>query len=100
MEHRCENKDARNNRHPKNSSFHSLPPPPPPPPQMFDFRSPEDCAGCVSMDPGGKVFACGFSSGAVRVFQLPSTTMIAEHRCVRVGGVVVGCNGDQYQYHY
>ena len=35
--------------------------------------------------PSKEVFACGFQTGAVRVFHTPSTTLLAEHRSVQRG---------------
>lgn len=68
--------------------FFLLNPPPPPPillllKKSYDFRGHEDLASCVCIRPsGGNLLACGFTSGAVRLFQLPSTSMLAEHKYV------------------
>ena len=48
--------------------------------QLFDFRSVSEAPLCVSHHPEQQVFACGFSSGAVRVFHTPTTAVLAEHR--------------------
>lgn len=48
--------------------------------QLFDFRSTGDMPKCVSSHPTKSVFACGFTSGAVRVFHTPSTKVLAEHK--------------------
>ena len=49
-------------------------------PQMFDFRSVSESPLCVTYHPAQKVFVCGFSSGAVRVFHTHTTSLLAEHR--------------------
>ncbi|KAM3592554.1 uncharacterized protein V6R79_021158 [Siganus canaliculatus] len=55
--------------------------------QLYDFVS-EDSPGSVAFHPSEQVFSCGFSSGIVRVFDIPSAKLLAEHKQHR--GEVVG----------
>uniref|UniRef100_A0AAR2K9A7 WD repeat domain 90 n=1 Tax=Pygocentrus nattereri TaxID=42514 RepID=A0AAR2K9A7_PYGNA len=58
--------------------------------QLYDFVSDEDDdAPCsVAFHPSLPVFACGSSSGTVRVFDIPTSSLLAQHRQHR--GAVVG----------
>ncbi|KAI4898063.1 hypothetical protein NFI96_018064 [Prochilodus magdalenae] len=58
--------------------------------QLYDFVSDEDDdAPCsVAFHPNLPVFACGSSSGTVRVFDIPTSSLLAQHRQHR--GAVVG----------
>ncbi|XP_026880574.2 WD repeat-containing protein 90 isoform X2 [Electrophorus electricus] len=58
--------------------------------QLYDFVSEEDNdAPCsVAFHPSLPVFACGSNSGAVRVFDIPTSSLQAQHRQHR--GPVVG----------
>ncbi|XP_031699208.1 WD repeat-containing protein 90 isoform X1 [Anarrhichthys ocellatus] len=55
--------------------------------QLYDFVS-EDSPSSVAFHPSEQVFSCGFSSGIVRVFDISSAKMLAEHKQHR--GEVVG----------
>ncbi|XP_054455160.1 WD repeat-containing protein 90 isoform X2 [Anoplopoma fimbria] len=55
--------------------------------QLYDFVS-EDSPCSVAFHPSEQVFSCGFSSGIVRVFDISSAKMLAEHKQHR--GEVVG----------
>jgi WD40 repeat protein len=48
--------------------------------QLFDFCAPHDCPCCVAYHPVRNCLACGFASGAVRIFHVSSTRLLAEHR--------------------
>ncbi|XP_066539496.1 WD repeat-containing protein 90 [Hoplias malabaricus] len=66
--------------------------------QLFDFVSDEDDdAPCsVAFHPRLPVFACGSSSGAVRVFDISTSSLLAQHRQHRgaVVGLVFSPDGD------
>uniref|UniRef100_A0A8C9YQW0 WD repeat-containing protein 90 n=1 Tax=Sander lucioperca TaxID=283035 RepID=A0A8C9YQW0_SANLU len=55
--------------------------------QLYDFVS-EDSPCSVAFHPSEQVFSCGFSSGIVRVFDISSAKLLAEHKYHR--GEVVG----------
>ncbi|XP_071395607.1 WD repeat-containing protein 90 [Centroberyx affinis] len=55
--------------------------------QLYDFMS-EDSPCSVAFHPSQQVFSCGFSSGIVRVFDISSAKLLAEHKQHR--GEVVG----------
>ncbi|RXM28033.1 WD repeat-containing protein 90 [Acipenser ruthenus] len=55
--------------------------------RLFDFIS-EDTPCAVAFHPVQQVFACGFSSGLVRVFNIASSSLLAEHKQHR--GQVIG----------
>ncbi|XP_061564581.1 WD repeat-containing protein 90 isoform X1 [Cololabis saira] len=55
--------------------------------QLYDFVS-EDSPCSVAFHPHEQTFSCGFSSGIIRVFDIPSAKLLAEHRQHR--GEVVG----------
>ncbi|XP_044194216.1 WD repeat-containing protein 90 isoform X1 [Thunnus albacares] len=55
--------------------------------QLYDFVS-EDSPCSVAFHPSEQVFSCGFSSGIVRVFDISSAKLLAEHKQHR--GEVVG----------
>uniref|UniRef100_A0A8C4E0D1 WD repeat-containing protein 90 n=1 Tax=Dicentrarchus labrax TaxID=13489 RepID=A0A8C4E0D1_DICLA len=55
--------------------------------QLYDFVS-EDSPCSVAFHPSEQVFSCGFSSGVVRVFDISSAKLLAEHKYHR--GEVVG----------
>ncbi|KAE8284342.1 WD repeat-containing protein 90 [Larimichthys crocea] len=55
--------------------------------QLYDFVS-DDNPCSVAFHPREQVFSCGFSSGIVRVFDIPSAKLMAEHKQHR--GEVVG----------
>ena len=49
-------------------------------PKLFDFRAPGDVGRCVCYHPHLEVFASGSQEGVVRIFHIPTTTVLAEHR--------------------
>nr|XP_046233487.1 WD repeat-containing protein 90 isoform X2 [Scatophagus argus] len=55
--------------------------------QLYDFVS-EDRPCSVAFHPSEQVFSCGFSSGIIRVFDISSAKLLAEHKQHR--GEVVG----------
>ncbi|XP_067343724.1 WD repeat-containing protein 90 isoform X1 [Channa argus] len=55
--------------------------------QLYDFVS-EDSPCTVAFHPSEQVFSCGFSSGVIRVFDVSSAKLLAEHTQHR--GEVVG----------
>ncbi|XP_040923164.1 WD repeat-containing protein 90 [Toxotes jaculatrix] len=55
--------------------------------QLYDFVS-EDNPCSVAFHPSEQVFSCGFSSGIIRVFDISSAKLLAEHKQHR--GEVVG----------
>uniref|UniRef100_A0A3Q3MJ41 WD repeat domain 90 n=1 Tax=Labrus bergylta TaxID=56723 RepID=A0A3Q3MJ41_9LABR len=55
--------------------------------QLYDFVS-EDSPCSVAFHPSEQVFICGFSSGIVRVFDISSAKLLAEHKYHR--GEIVG----------
>ncbi|XP_020493168.2 WD repeat-containing protein 90 [Labrus bergylta] len=55
--------------------------------QLYDFVS-EDSPCSVAFHPSEQVFICGFSSGIVRVFDISSAKLLAEHKQHR--GEIVG----------
>ncbi|TKS89948.1 WD repeat-containing protein 90 [Collichthys lucidus] len=55
--------------------------------QLYDFVS-DDNPCSVAFHPREQVFSCGFSSGIVKVFDIPSAKLLAEHKQHR--GEVVG----------
>ncbi|XP_051789984.1 WD repeat-containing protein 90 isoform X2 [Erpetoichthys calabaricus] len=63
--------------------------------QLYDFIS-EDIPSTVSFHPMQPVFACGFSSGMVRVFSIARSTILAEHKQHRgqITGLRFSPNGE------
>ncbi|KAG2456181.1 MIRO2 GTPase, partial [Polypterus senegalus] len=63
--------------------------------QLYDFIS-EDIPSAVSFHPMQPVFACGFSSGMVRVFSIARSTILAEHKQHRgqITGLRFSPNGE------
>ncbi|XP_074519833.1 WD repeat-containing protein 90 [Halichoeres trimaculatus] len=63
--------------------------------QMFDFVS-EDSPCSVAFHPSEQIFSCGFSSGIVRVFDISSAKLLAEHKQHRgeIVGLVFTPNGE------
>ncbi|KAJ8284168.1 hypothetical protein COCON_G00030180 [Conger conger] len=55
--------------------------------QLYDFVS-EDVPCSVAFHPSQQVFSCGSSSGVVRVFNIASSSLLAEHKQHR--GEVIG----------
>ena len=48
--------------------------------QMYDFSAPDETPCVINYHPHQQVFACGFMSGTVRVFNVENTCLLAEHR--------------------
>lgn len=48
--------------------------------QLYDFSAPNECPCAISYHPSRQIFACGFESGVVRVFNVQTTSMLAEHK--------------------
>ncbi|XP_068162338.1 WD repeat-containing protein 90 [Antennarius striatus] len=57
--------------------------------QLYDFVS-EDSPCSVVFHPSEQVFSCGFDSGVVRVFDISSAKLLAEHVLSQHRGKVVG----------
>ncbi|XP_067044850.1 WD repeat-containing protein 90-like isoform X1 [Acropora muricata] len=47
--------------------------------QLFDFQAPGEVPCAIAYHPQEKCFACGFMSGSIRVFDVGSTNLLAEH---------------------
>lgn len=43
--------------------------------QIYEFSSPNDQALCVAAHPTEQLFACGFESGIVRIFDIEKTNV-------------------------
>ncbi|XP_072416196.1 WD repeat-containing protein 90 isoform X2 [Chiloscyllium punctatum] len=67
--------------------------------QMYDFVSAEETPCAVTFHPTQQIFACGFSSGVVRVFNVGNSSLLAEQRQHRgqVIGLVFSPSGE-YMY--
>jgi WD40 repeat protein len=48
--------------------------------QLYEFLAPGECARCVVYHPRSYVMACGFENGAVRVFDIATTSQLHEYR--------------------
>ncbi|KAL8597433.1 hypothetical protein ACOMHN_050931 [Nucella lapillus] len=64
--------------------------------QLYDFSAPDECPSTICYHPSRQVFVCGFESGAVRVFNVLSTCLLAEHKHHRgaVTGVMYSPDGE------
>ncbi|WAQ96619.1 WDR90-like protein [Mya arenaria] len=64
--------------------------------QLYDFSAPNECPCTISYHPSRQIFACGFENGVVRVFNVQTTSMLAEHKQHRgkVTGLAFNPNGD------
>ncbi|XP_070579992.1 WD repeat-containing protein 90-like isoform X2 [Ptychodera flava] len=64
--------------------------------QLFDFSAPRECPCALTYHPSLQVFACGFDNGCVRVFNVATTSLLAEHRQHRakVTGLMYSPNGN------
>ncbi|KAK7112108.1 WD repeat-containing protein 90-like isoform X2 [Littorina saxatilis] len=64
--------------------------------QLYDFSAPQECPTTICYHPSQQVFVCGFESGAVRVFNVVSTCLLAEHTNHRgaVTGVAYSPDGE------
>ncbi|CAK8679863.1 unnamed protein product [Clavelina lepadiformis] len=51
--------------------------------QLYDFSTPDDTPSAITCHPMLEIFACGFTSGAIRVFHVGSTTVLSEHTNAR-----------------
>ncbi|XP_065066075.1 WD repeat-containing protein 90-like [Rhopilema esculentum] len=56
--------------------------------QLYDFRAPGESPCVVSFHPSKELLLCGFVSGCIRVFDVASTNLVAEHRYHK--GIIVG----------
>ncbi|XP_064594375.1 WD repeat-containing protein 90-like isoform X2 [Liolophura sinensis] len=67
--------------------------------QLYDFSAPKECPCVVCYHPLGQIFSCGFEGGTVKVFNVSTTSMLAEHRqhWGKVIGLAYSPNGD-YMY--
>uniref|UniRef100_UPI00398F26DD WD repeat-containing protein 90 n=1 Tax=Pristiophorus japonicus TaxID=55135 RepID=UPI00398F26DD len=67
--------------------------------QLYDFVSAEETPCAVTFHPIQQIFACGFSSGNVRIFNVGNSRLLAEQRQHRgqVIGLVFSPNGE-YMY--
>jgi len=52
--------------------------------QLYDFTAPQDCPTVIAYHPTQQVFACGFESGVLRVFNVATTTMLVEHKYIYI----------------
>ena len=48
--------------------------------QLYDFRAPEDSPCFATFHPVKEILVCGFENGCIRVFDIASTSLIAEHK--------------------
>ncbi|KAK7508050.1 hypothetical protein BaRGS_00001015, partial [Batillaria attramentaria] len=64
--------------------------------QLYDFSAPEECPTNISYHPNCQIFCCGFESGSVRIFNVQSTCLVAEHNIHKgvVTGVLYSPNGE------
>ncbi|CAM9746250.1 unnamed protein product [Lampetra planeri] len=64
--------------------------------QLYEFSGAEDSACTVSCHPQLERFACGFSSGSVRVFDVVGARLLAQHRQHRgeITGLEFSPNGE------
>ncbi|XP_035829418.1 WD repeat-containing protein 90 [Aplysia californica] len=63
--------------------------------QLYDFSAPDETPVTINYHPSRQLFACGFHSGTVRVFNVENTSLVAEHRQLRgqVTGLVFSPDG-------
>jgi WD40 repeat protein len=63
--------------------------------QLYDFQAPEEEPCAIVFHPFNTCFACGFVDGTVRVFDIQSTNLVAEHKQHRgrVTGLVFAPSG-------
>ena len=47
--------------------------------QLYDFHSPNECPTNLAYHPSKQLFTVGFDNGAVRVFDIQATSLIADH---------------------
>lgn len=64
--------------------------------QQYDFTSVDETPCAVTFHPLRHVFACGFSSGIVRVFNVSSSSLLVEHKQHRgaITGLLFSPEGD------
>nr|XP_039271031.1 WD repeat-containing protein 90-like [Styela clava] len=64
--------------------------------QLYDFTTPDDTPTSVSCHPTLEIFACGFESGAVRVFHVKQISLLSEHQIhsSKVTGVIFAPSGE------
>uniref|UniRef100_H2ZYH0 WD repeat domain 90 n=1 Tax=Latimeria chalumnae TaxID=7897 RepID=H2ZYH0_LATCH len=67
--------------------------------QLYDFTALDETPCTLAFHPTLQVFACGFSSGVVRVFNVAKSALLAEHKQHRGGvtGLAFSQDGD-YMY--
>ncbi|XP_074866919.1 WD repeat-containing protein 90 isoform X2 [Carettochelys insculpta] len=56
--------------------------------QLYDFTASDEMPCTVAFHPAQQIFACGFSSGVVRIFSLAASDLLMEHKQHR--GAVTG----------
>ena len=63
--------------------------------QLYDFQAPEEEPCAIVFHPLNTSFACGFVDGTVRVFDVLTTNLVAEHKQHRgkVTGLAFAPNG-------
>ncbi|KAK3717349.1 hypothetical protein QZH41_011587, partial [Actinostola sp. cb2023] len=63
--------------------------------QLYDFQAPEEEPCVIVFHPLNTMFACGFTDGTVRVFDILTTNLVTEHKQHRgrVTGLVFAPNG-------
>ncbi|KAH9513092.1 WD repeat-containing protein 90 [Bulinus truncatus] len=63
--------------------------------QLYDFSAPAECPCSINYHPHKQIFACGFHNGTIRIFNVETTSLLAEHRQLRgeVTGLVYSPDG-------
>ena len=46
--------------------------------QLYDFNAPDNVPCVASFHPAKEILVCGFENGIIRVFDIASTSLIAE----------------------
>nr|XP_033770291.1 WD repeat-containing protein 90 isoform X1 [Geotrypetes seraphini] len=64
--------------------------------QLYDFTASDETPGAVVFQPLRQIFACGFSSGIVRIFNVAASTLLVEHKQHRgsITGLAFSPDGD------
>ncbi|XP_029431995.1 WD repeat-containing protein 90 isoform X2 [Rhinatrema bivittatum] len=64
--------------------------------QLYDFTALDETPGAVAFHPLRQVFACGFSSGIVRIFNVAASALLVEHKQHRgsITGLAFSPDGD------
>ncbi|KAK7003519.1 WD repeat-containing protein 90 [Biomphalaria glabrata] len=65
--------------------------------QLYDFSAPDECPCSINYHPHRQIFACGFHNGTIRIFNVETTSLLAEHRQLRgqVTGLVYSPDGNR-----